>query len=245
MNKAGVDGGCIIAFANRKGGVGKTSLCLHTAGALVESGFRALLVDMDEQGDLSQIFLENIYETRPTVADLLAAEPSVSVEDVIRSTAFPGLDLIPANWDLGDLDEKLAGDYDSEYYLWEALHPLRERYDYMLIDCPPYSGRASRLAMVAAHGVVIPVECDRWSLAGAQRMISSIERVGRRANPRLRLLGFVINKYNAKRTVEQNFQQAIREMYGDRVFDAVFGYYVEYKEAATSGYPITHYGSGG
>ena len=216
-------------------------MCLHTAGALAEAGHRVLIVDMDEQGDISQLFIENIYEQKPTIADLLTLDPDVTADTVIRHTGIENIDLIPANWDLGELDERLAGDYDAEYYLKEALEPLEQRYDFVLIDCPPYSGRASRLALVAAQGVVVPIECDRWSFAGAERMLADIARVQRRSNPGLRLLGFVINKYNAQRTVERNYHRAIRETHKDNVFDVVFGSYVQFKESTTSGMPITHY----
>lgn len=235
----------IIAFANRKGGVGKTSLCLHTAGVLAESGRRTLIVDMDEQGDISQLFVEALYDVRPTVADLLRFEPEVSPEEVIRPTPIEGIDILPANWDLGDIDERLAGDYDSEYYLLDALKQVRDRYDYLLIDTPPYSGRASRLALVASDGVVVPLECDRWSFAGAQRMVAYVDRIQRRPNPNLRLLGFLINKYSAQRTVEREYERAIRAAHGELVFKTVFGSLVAFKEAATAGTPITHYEAGG
>lgn len=121
----------IIAVANQKGGVGKTSLCLHTAGALVELGKKVLLIDMDQQGTLSSVFLDNIHQLSHTVADLLVDDPSVTAQDVIKTTHIPDIDVLPANLNLGDLDARLAGDDDAQFYLLEALQDLQKRYDYI------------------------------------------------------------------------------------------------------------------
>lgn len=231
----------IITVANQKGGVGKTSVCLHTAGVLAEQKLKALVVDMDQQGNLSSVFVPHIYKLKYTVADLLNEDPEVEVNDVIKTTQIENIDVLPANISLGDLDARLAGDDDAQYYLLEALQEIKNDYAYILIDCPPNLGRATRMAMVAADGVLIPIECQDWAFVGSNQIIDLIKRVQKRANPKLKILGFVINKYSGRRTLEQDYNKALREQYGDRILKTEFPNHVQYTEAASEKLPITHY----
>lgn len=230
-----------IAIVNQKGGVGKTSVCLHTAGALAELGKAVLVVDMDQQGNLSSVFVDNIYRLAHTVVDLLVDDPVVKTREVIKATQIKNIDVLPSNTALSDLDARLAGDDDAQFYLLEALQETQEHYDYILIDCPPNLGRATRMAIVAADAVLIPIECQDWAFIGSNQMMALIERVKRRANPKLKLLGFVINKYTSRRTLEQEYNRALREQYGDRIFQTEFRNNVQYAEASTERLPITHY----
>lgn len=231
----------IIAFANQKGGVGKTSICLHAAGALAEAENRVLVVDMDQQGNLSSTFVANIHTLQYTVADLLLRNNGVSVDAVIQPTTIEHLDVLPANLALSDLDARLAGDDDAQYYLAEALASLRERYDWVLIDCPPSLGRATRMALVAADGVVVPIECQDWAFKGSQQILSFVERVQARVNVKLRFLGFVINKYSPARRLEQDYYAALKQQYAGKVFATEFHNVVVLAEAAAAHRPITHY----
>lgn len=230
-----------IAFANQKGGVGKTSICLHTAGALAQADNRVLVVDMDQQGNLSSTFVNNIHTLDHTVADLLLDKNGVSVDEVIQKTAFANIDVLPANLTLSDLDARLAGDDDAQYYLAEALSPLTNHYDWVLIDCPPSLGRATRMALVAADGVVVPIECQDWAFKGSQQILSFVDRVKARVNTNLRFLGFVINKFSPARRLEQDFYAALKEQYVDQVFTTEFHNVVVFAEAAAARRPITHY----
>lgn len=231
----------VIAVANQKGGVGKTSVCLHTAGVLAELDAKTLLVDMDQQGNLSSVFVKNIYKLDHTIADLLNEDPALDVPDVIKSTHIKNIDLLPANLSLSDLDARLAGDDDAQFYLFEALQSIKNNYDYILIDCPPNLGRATRMALVAAQSVLIPIECQDWAFIGSNQMVALIERVKKRANPKLELLGFVINKYTARRTLEQDYNKALRNQYGGKIFKTEFRNHVQYTEASAERLPITHY----
>ena len=230
-----------IAIANQKGGVGKTSLCLHTAGALAEAGQSVLLVDMDQQGDLSSVFIDHIYTLPRTVVDLLTENPEVTPAEVIQPTQIDKINILPANLYLGDLDERLAGNFDAEFYLYEALQEVRDTYDFVLIDCPPHLGRATRMAMIAASVVLIPLECQEWATVGTKRMLAYIDRVKKRANPQLELMGFVINKLKTRRTLEEEFRQVLRAEYGSKVFQTEFRDNVQFAEAAAARMPITHY----
>lgn len=231
----------IIAVANQKGGVGKTSLCLHMAGTLAERGSRVLVVDMDQQGNLSAVLADPQHPGCYSVADLLMDEPAVRAQTVVLRTPIPQIDLLPATGTLSELDARLAQDDDAVFYLRDALADLQGDYDAILIDCPPNLDRATRMALVAADAVLIPIECQDWAVRGSNQMMALIERVQRRTNPRLRLLGFVINKYKPRRTLEQDYNQALRAQYGAKVFQTELGDYVQYAEAAAERRPITHY----
>ena len=232
----------IIAFAIQKGGVGKTSLCLHTAGALAQQGKKILIVDMDAQGSLSDVFIDDIYELKNTVNDLLFNEPQVTVNDIIYKTKVDdNISILPTNLTMADLDSRVAGEYDSQTYLSDALHELENHFDYVLIDCPPHFTSAVRMSVIAAHYVLIPVECHRWSFIGLNTMLSYINRVKKRANPRLEIIGLAINKYTVRRGIEQRYNQEIRKQYDSQVFDTEIRNHAEYVEAAAKGLPITHY----
>ena len=231
----------VIAVANQKGGVGKTSLCLHMAGVFAERGIKTLLVDMDQQGNLSSVFVDNIHRLETTVADLLNDDAEVAVKEVIRQTHIKNIDVLPANLSLGDLDAKLAGDDDAQFYLLEALQEIRKNYGYVLIDCPPNLGRATRMALVAAQGVLIPIECQDWAFVGSNQIIALVDRLKKRANPKLKISGFVINKYQPRRTMEQDYNHALREQYGKKILKTEFRNNVQYAEASAMKKPITHY----
>ena len=231
----------IIAVANQKGGVGKTSVCLHTAGVLAEQGTKTLVVDMDQQGNLSSVFVDNIYKLNHTVADLLQEDPAAEVQDVIKSTQIKNIDILPANLALSDLDARLAGDDDAQFYLLDALQETQDLYDHLLIDCPPNLGRATRMALVAAQGVLIPIECQDWAFIGSNQIIALIQRIEKRANPKLKLLGFVINKYTSRRTLEQDYNRALRKQYENKILKTEFRNNVQYAEASAERLPITYY----
>jgi chromosome partitioning protein len=228
-----------IVFANQKGGVGKTSMCLHTAGALVKAGNRVLVVDLDQQGNLSSVFAKNIHALKHTVADVLLN--GVKTIDVIQKTPIENLDLLPANLSLSELDAKLAGDDDSQYYLVEAFKSIISNYDYILIDCPPSLGKSTRLALVAANGVVVPIECQDWAVKGSHQILAFVERVQQRANPKLRFLGFVINKFSPRRRAEQDYYRALKKQYGKLVFRTEFNDVAVFVEAAAARMPVTMY----
>lgn len=231
----------IIAVANQKGGVGKTSISLHTAGALAENGRRVLLIDMDQQANLSSVFIDQPESLQMSINELLNEEPEVDVEEVVHKTHIENIHIIPASLHLSNLDARLAADFDSQFYLFNAIQEVQDQYDIVLIDCPPNLGIATRMAMVAANYVIIPVECQNWSAMGTNKIIALIERIQDKVNEKLGLLGFVINKYASNRSLEQNYRAMLREQYEDLVFETEFRNNVEYAEAAEVRQPITHY----
>jgi chromosome partitioning protein len=229
-----------ISFANQKGGVGKTSITLHTSGALAELGKKVLAIDLDQQGNLSSVFIDNIYTLPLTVADILL-EDGVPIKDVIQKTPLENIDILPANLALSDLDARLAGDDDAQYYLLEELEDIEKQYDYILMDCPPSLGRATRISLVAADYVIIPIECQEWAVKGSSQLLSYIDKVQKRANPKLDIMGFVINKFDSRRSIEVSYKEVLRENYGDRILKTEFKNNVQYTEATTARLPITKY----
>jgi len=230
----------IIAIVNQKGGVGKTSVSVNLGGSLAESGKSVLLVDMDPQGNLSSTFFDNIDALAPTVNDVLMDEPAIETAAVIRETRFERIHVLPANVSLSNLDSRTAGDPDAQDYLTDVLSGVRDRYDMIIIDCPPNLGMATRMALVAADGLIIPIEPQDYAFSGSQRMMAFVQRIQKKANPRLAVIGFVINKYTATRAIERKYNELLRREFNTLVFTTEFKDQVEYTHVATRQTPITH-----
>jgi chromosome partitioning protein len=229
----------IICFANNKGGVGKSSLTMNLGGALSESGKQTLLIDLDPQANLTSVFVDTLQALSVTVADIVYDD--VNIEDVIRTTRVEHLDILPVNAQLQDIDARMAGDDDAQFILSEELARIKNRYDYVLIDCPPNLGKATRMALVASDLVIIPIQCQDWSVKGCQGILAHINRVRKRINPALRLLGIVINRFNTRRQMEAFYHEILRTKFNGQLFETVFRDHVPYVEAVIARLPITSY----
>lgn len=231
-----------LAIATIKGGVGKTTIVHNLAGAFAESGRKILLVDLDQQGNLSSVFLENIYRLPTTVYDILI-NPDLSTAAAIQATAFANIDILPANLDLSRIEFQLAGDAEAQYYLVDKLKEVNH-YDLIMMDTPPHPGLMTLSALVATDGVIIPVECQEWAARGTPYVLDMIRKVQRRANPQIKLLGYVINKYDGRRKLEESYQEVLRERYGSDVFRTVIRNSVKYPESVSIRRPLTMYQPG-
>lgn len=232
----------VIALTNQKGGVGKTSLTLHLGGTLSELGYKTLLIDLDQQGNLSSVFLDNVDSLDNTIIDLFIHEADIN--EVRRTTNLSNLDILPANLSLVDLDLMTAGDDDAQYMLLDGISGIKNDYDFILIDCPPNLGRATRMAYIAANYLIIPIECKEWAVRGSNKIITMMEKIKKRANPDIELMGFIVNLFDPRRVIEQQYNRILRQTYGDKVFKTEFRNNVQYTEAVTAKTSINYYSPG-
>jgi chromosome partitioning protein len=236
----------VLALCNQKGGVGKTTSTINLGAALAEFGRRVLLVDFDPQGALSVGFGINPYELEHTVYNLLM-QKEVGVADALVKTSVAGLDLVPSNIDLSAAEVQLVNEVAREQSLLRALRPALDEYDYVLIDCQPSLGLLTVNALTAAHGVIVPLECEFFSLRGLAMLIDTIDKVRERLNPELELEGILATMYDARTTHCRQVLGRVVEAFGDKVYETVISRTVKFPETTVAGQPITTWspGSGG
>ncbi|ASR56732.1 chromosome partitioning protein [Cellulomonas sp. PSBB021] len=230
----------VIAMCNQKGGVGKTTTTINLAAALAEYGRRVLIVDFDPQGAASVGLGVSPHELDLTVYNLLM-ERDAQVADVLRHTATPGLDLLPANIDLSAAEVQLVGEVARESVLSRALRPVLDDYDVVLIDCQPSLGLLTVNALTAAHGVLIPLECEFFALRGVALLIETIEKVRDRLNPRLEVDGILATMYDSRTLHAREVVARVHEAFGDTLLQTVIGRTVKFPDATVAAEPITTY----
>jgi len=228
----------IIAMCNQKGGVGKTTSTINLGAALAESGRRVLLVDLDPQGALSAGLGVAHHELDETVHNLLIP-PYAATDDVLMRTRVDGLDLLPSNIDLSAAEIQLVTEVGREQALARALHPVADRYDYILIDCQPSLGLLTVNALACADNVVIPMECEYFSLRGLALLTDTIEKVHDRLNPRLELGGILVTMFDQRTLHSREVMGRVVEVFGDAVYDTVINRTVRFPETSVAGEPIT------
>jgi chromosome partitioning protein len=230
----------IIALANQKGGVGKTTTTINLGAALAERGFEVLIVDFDPQGGCG-IGLG----VEPAALDLsvytVLLDRSVDVEAVIQKTSVHDLDLLPSNIDLAAAELMLVQEVAREQTLLRILAPLRPKYDFILIDCPPSLGLLTINALTAADGVIVPIECEYYALRGMALLMDSIDRVRDRLNPRLQVEGILATMYDGRTLHAKEVLARVREAFGRRLFDTVVRKTIRFAEAPVVGEPILVY----
>lgn len=233
----------IIALCNQKGGVGKTTTTINLGAALAEYGRRVLVVDFDPQGAASVGLGVNPHELDRTVYTLLM-ERGVGIADVVRRTAVEGLDVLPANIDLSAAEVQLVGEVARESVLARALRPAEAEYDVVLIDCQPSLGLLTVNALTAAHGVLIPLECEFFALRGVALLIETVEKVRDRLNPRLRIDGILGTMHDPRTLHSREVLARVREAFGDQLLHTVIGRTVKFPDSSVAAEPITTYAPG-
>ena len=230
----------VIAMCNQKGGVGKTTTTINLAAALAEYGRRVLIVDFDPQGAASVGLGISPHELDRTVYNLLM-ERDASIHDVLRRTAVPGLDLLPANIDLSAAEVQLVGEVARESVLSRTLRPVLDDYDVVLVDCQPSLGLLTVNALTAAHGVLIPLECEFFALRGVALLIETIEKVRDRLNPRLEVDGILATMFDSRTLHAREVVARVHEAFGDTLLHTVIGRTVKFPDATVAAEPITQY----
>jgi chromosome partitioning protein len=228
----------VIALCNQKGGVGKTTSAINLGAALAELGRRVLLVDFDPQGALSAGLGVQPHQLDRTTYNLLM-ERAVAIEDVLLKTSVAGIDLLPSNIDLSAAEIQLVTEVAREQALARAIAPVQAEYDFVLIDCQPSLGLLTVNALTAAHGVIIPLECEYFSLRGVALLIDTIEKVQQRLNPELKLDGILATMYDGRTLHGREVFARVLEAFGDTVFDTVISRTVRFPETTVAGEPIT------
>ncbi len=228
----------VIAMANQKGGVGKTTSTINLGAALAEYGRRVLLVDFDPQGALSVGLGVNPHNLDYTIYNNLM-DSDVTVEDIRIKTDVAGLHLLPANIDLSAAEIQLVTEVAREMALARVLRPVMREYDFILIDCQPSLGLLAINALTVAHGVMIPLECEFFSLRGVALLLDTIDKVRERLNFDLELEGILATMYDSRTTHCRQVLQRVVEAFGDKVYQTVITKTVKFPESTVAGAPIT------
>src|SRR5881397_3140112 len=227
--------GRVYAFANQKGGVGKTTTAINLAACLAEAGERSLVVDLDPQANATSGL--GMRANGSSSYDLLDGAP---LGDLAKPTAFPNLFLVPSKPELAGAAVELAGRDGSDRYLAESL-AAAEGFDFVLLDCPPSLGPLTVNALAAADRVVVPVQTEYYALEGLAQLVQSINLVRSRLNPRLGIAGVLITMSDGRTRLSADVEDEVRRHFGELVFRTVIPRAVRLAEAPSHGLPATHY----
>ena len=233
--------GRIIAIANQKGGVGKTTTSINLAASIAEMGKRVLAIDLDPQGNMTSGLGVDKNEVENTVYELMLDE--CSINESIQDTVVKGLRLIPSNVNLAGAEIELLGINDKEYILKTAVDYIRDDYDFIVIDCPPSLNMLTVNAMTTADTVLVPIQCEYYALEGLSQLIHTIELVRDRLNKRLKIEGVVFTMYDARTNLSLQVVENVKENLDQNIYKTIIPRNVRLAEAPSYGKPINLYDS--
>lgn len=219
----------IIAIANQKGGVGKTTTAINLAAACARQGKRVLLIDLDPQGNSSLSFID--LGTVERSAYEMFTEATEPWERFTYSTGVQNLDLVPARINLAKLEAKLVGDFDAIFRLRDRIEEIRSRYDMIFFDTPPTLGLITVNALVAATHVIIPIQSSYFALEGTDDLLETIEKVRSRPNPGLEILGVLVTLFDKRTALSRDVESHIRQVFGKKAFDTLITRSVRLEES--------------
>lgn len=227
----------ILSMCNQKGGVGKTTSTINLGACLAEAGRKVLLVDLDPQGALSAGLGIHHEELDLTIYNLLV-DNETSIINAIHSTPVAGMDLVPANIDLSAAEIQLVNEVGREQALARALRPVMREYDYILLDCQPSLGLLTVNALACSQGVIIPMECEYFSLRGLALLTDTVEKVRDRLNFQLEITGILVTMFDRRTSHAREVMSRVVEVFDDKVFDTVITRTVRFPETSVAGEPI-------
>jgi chromosome partitioning protein len=229
--------GKIFAFVNQKGGVGKTTSTINIGAYLAEAGKTVLLVDFDSQANLTSGV--GIRNGAPGIYELLAN--TAKIGQCIRKTIMPGMAIIPATVELSGAAVELIGENRQDFFLKNVLEELRPKYDYILVDCPPSLGVLTINGLVAADGVLIPMQCEYFAMEGLAKLLESISRVQKGLNEFLKIEGIFFTMYDQRTRLAQQVVKQVSVYFKDKVFSTIIPRNVRLSEAPSHGLPVLKY----
>ena len=233
--------GRIIAVANQKGGVGKTTTAINLSACLAEMGKHVLAIDLDPQGNTTSGLGVDKDEKENTVYELLLGESTV--EECIVPTVCEGLDLIPSNVNLSGAEIELMGTEEKEFILKKQIDLVKKSYDYIIIDCPPALSMLTINAMTTASSVLVPIQCEYYALEGLSQLIHTINLVQERLNPNLQMEGVVFTMYDVRTKLSNQVVENVKENLDTKIYETMIPRNIRLAEAPSYGIPINMYDS--
>ncbi len=232
--------GRIIAIANQKGGVGKTTTAINLSAALANHGKKVLVIDMDPQGNTSRGLGIDISVMGKCIFDVLSN--TADINKIIRKTAFENLDVLPSKLILASLDTVIAGKTDSPFSLLKtAISKIKKQYDYMFIDCPPSLGLLTINSLVASNTILIPVQCEYFAMEAVSQMLGTVSRVQASHNPSLGIEGFLLTMYDSKTKLCTEVSMQIRGLFKENTFVTQVPRNISIPESNAKGMPVIYF----
>ena len=231
--------GKIIAIANQKGGVGKTTTAINLSACLAEKGKRVLSVDMDPQGNMTSGLGLDKNSVDNTIYDLIIGE--VTIEEAVKRNIHENLDIIPTSIDLSGAEIELLDEENKEYILKNALYKVKENYDFIIIDCPPSLSILTINAMTTADSVLVPIQCEYYALEGLSQLIHTVELVRDRLNQNLKIEGVVFTMYDARTNLSLQVVENVKDNLEQTIYKTIIPRNIRLAEAPSYGMPISHY----